>query len=118
MYADARALDRISLTYAADLPDPLGADLAELERLEAKVGVPRRLLSGVGRRRLGVSDAGRPLECDPGKTWWCYHQRCRDQDRPASIIASVSNSFIKLSSPPKTLRLAAFQLAILAAPYM
>jgi hypothetical protein len=41
MYADARALDRISLTHAADLPDRLGADLAELERLGAKVGVPR-----------------------------------------------------------------------------
>lgn len=41
MYADARGLDRISLTCAADLPDPLGADLAELERLGSKVGVPR-----------------------------------------------------------------------------
>jgi hypothetical protein len=41
MYADARGLDRISVTCAADLTDPLGADLAELERLGAKVGVPR-----------------------------------------------------------------------------
>jgi hypothetical protein len=41
MYADARGLDRISLSHAPDLPDPLGADLAELEGLGAKVGVTR-----------------------------------------------------------------------------
>src|SRR5207249_12173992 len=40
------------------------------------------------------------------------------QESPASIIASVSNSFIRVSSLPKTASLAAFQLAIFVAPYM
>ncbi len=37
---------------------------------------------------------------------------------PARTIASLSNVFISAESLPKTARLAAFQLAILAAPYM
>lgn len=41
LYADARDLDRLSFTTAADLPDPIGSDLAELGRLGAKVGITR-----------------------------------------------------------------------------
>ena len=44
--------------------------------------------------------------------------RMRAQASPARFIASVSNIVISVASPPKTARLAAFQLAIFAAPYM
>lgn len=41
MYADARGLDRLAFTAAADLPDPIGSDLAELGRLGAMIGRSR-----------------------------------------------------------------------------
>jgi hypothetical protein len=42
----------------------------------------------------------------------------RAQASPARTIASVSNIFMSVASLSKTARLAAFQVAIFAAPYM
>jgi hypothetical protein len=52
--------------------------------------------------------------CGHGDAW----RSGRAQASPERTIGSVSNIFISVASLPKTARLAAFQLAIFAAPYM
>lgn len=42
MYADVRGIDRLAVTYAEDLPEPLGPLIRRLEELKASVGVARR----------------------------------------------------------------------------
>ncbi|MDP9224402.1 MAG: hypothetical protein M3P18_11230 [Actinomycetota bacterium] len=42
LYADVRGLDRLSVTFAAPLPDPLGPVVARLRELNASVGRDRK----------------------------------------------------------------------------
>ena len=87
----------------AELPDAGAGALLCVER--DPEACHRSLIADAARRRIPRSGHASATEAAP-------------QASPALTIASCSNICISVASSSKTARLAAFQLAILSAPYM